>query len=128
MANPHTNRRQDNDNDSSASTPVALASLQSRREVVAWKQSTEQDRTTRRFMCHKLVKYLRKRDQTESASRRLAVMAVKIEEILYMSSLTRKEYLDPKTLDSRLQMISRGVVTLNVLHSAQQNHRTPDAA
>mmetsp|Transcript_20985 Transcript_20985/g.29625 ORF Transcript_20985/g.29625 Transcript_20985/m.29625 type:complete len:114 (-) Transcript_20985:150-491(-) len=92
---------------------------QSAKPQSEWKESTEEDRAIRRIMRHKLVKYLRHCDPTESSARRLAFMAFKIEEIFYMSSLTREEYLDPRTLKSRLQMISQGVVTLKIVDSVQ---------
>mmetsp|Transcript_30024 Transcript_30024/g.46058 ORF Transcript_30024/g.46058 Transcript_30024/m.46058 type:complete len:115 (-) Transcript_30024:202-546(-) len=82
-----------------------------------WKESPEQDRPTRRIMRLQLVQHLRHCDPTESSTRRLAAMAFKLEPVLYMSSSTKEEYLDKKTLNRRLQMISQGLVVLKAVHS-----------
>ena len=87
------------------------------RPKLEWKESTEQDRATRRIMRLQLVQNLRNCDPTESSTRRLAAMSFKIEQVLYMSSCTKDEYLDKKTLKLRLQMISKGVVALKAVHS-----------
>lgn len=71
-----------------------------------WQSSA--DESDRMLMCDNILKLLETLSP-EKNSEKLAKMAMKLEEYVYRSALTKKEYLNESTLRERVQLVSRAL-------------------
>lgn len=77
-------------------------------------QSEQEDLNDRRKVIRNMVHLMKARlsKQQNIGLAKVTRMAKKVEQILYMSALTKEEYVDPSTLKLRLQMVSTSLKTM----------------